>query len=74
MSTENLKEPVAAALQSPRSRRFRSALVVSKIALAMVLLIGAGLMVRTLAGLSRVKPRLQPMDVLNVTRPAFRER
>lgn len=36
------------------SRRFRSVMVVSEVALAVVLLIGSGLMVRTLTGLLRV--------------------
>ena len=67
--TETLKEAGRNALQSPRSRRFRSALVVSEIALAMVLLIGAGLMVRTLAGLSRVNLGFNPMNVLTLRVP-----
>jgi len=72
--TETLKEAGRSALQSPRSRRFRSALVVSEIALAMVLLIGAGLMVRTLAGLSRVNLGFNPMNVLTLRVPLSGER
>src|SRR5213075_2776129 len=64
--TETLKEAGRSALQSPRSRRFRSALVVSEIALAMVLLVGAGLMVRTLVELSRVNLGFNPANVLSL--------
>lgn len=72
--TETLKEAGRSALQSPRSRRFRSALVVSEIALAMVLLIGAGLMVRTLAELSRLNLGFNPMNVLTLRVPLSGER
>jgi putative ABC transport system permease protein len=67
--TETLKETSRSSLQSPRSRRFRSALVVSEIALAMVLLTGAGLMVRTLAQLSRVNLGFNPANVLTLRVP-----
>ena len=40
-------------------RRFRNALVVAEMALAVVLLVGAGLMLRTLWSLQRDRPRLQ---------------
>lgn len=72
--TETLKETGRSALQSPRSRRFRSALVVSEIALAMVLLIGAGLMVRTLAELSRVDLGFNPENILTLRVPLSGER
>ena len=67
--SETLKETGRSALQSPHSRRFRSALVVAEIALAMVLLIGAGLMVRTLAGLTRVDLGFNPENVLTLRVP-----
>ena len=72
--TETLKETGRSALQSPRSRRFRSALVVSEIALATVLLIGAGLMVRTLAGLSHLRLGFNPLNVLTLRVPLAGER
>ena len=72
--TETLKEAGRSSLQSPRSRRFRSALVVSEIALAMVLLVGAGLMVRTLAQLSRVNLGINPAPVLTLRVPLSGER
>jgi predicted permease len=62
--TEALKETGRSSLESRRSRRFRSALVVSEIALAMVLLSGAGLMVRTLVQVARVKLGFNPANVL----------
>src|SRR5260370_18816474 len=56
--SEALSETGRGSLQSPRSRRFRSALVVSEIALAMMRLAEAGPMDRTLLGLNRVKLRI----------------
>jgi putative ABC transport system permease protein len=67
--TETLKETGRTSLQSPRSRRFRSALVVSEIALATVLLVGAGLMVRTLTHLGRVNLGINPVNVLTLRVP-----
>jgi putative ABC transport system permease protein len=72
--SETLKETGRSALQSPHSRRFRGALVVAEIALAMVLLMGAGLMVRTLAGLSRVDLGFNPENVLTLRVPLSGER
>jgi putative ABC transport system permease protein len=72
--TETLKETGHSALQSPHSRRFGNALVVAETALAMVLLIGAGLMVRTLAGLSRLDLGFNPENVLTLRVPLSGER
>jgi len=52
--------------QSPRSLHFGNSLVVSEIALAMVLLVGAGLMIRTLVGMSRVDLGLNTKNVLTL--------
>ena len=64
--TQALGENGRGSMQSPRSRRFRSALVVTEIALAMVLLVGAGLMIRTLTELSRVNLGLNPANLLSM--------
>lgn len=52
--------------QSHHGSRFRKALVISEVALAIVLLIGAGLMMRTLAVLNSVSLGLNPGDVLTL--------
>ena len=67
--TRALKEEGRGSFQSSRSRGFRRALVISEIALAIVLLVGAGLMVRTLAQLSGVKFGFNPANVLTVRIP-----
>ncbi len=72
--TQALGENSRGSMQSPRSRRFRGALVVTEIALAMVLLIGAGLMVRTLAELSRLSLGFNPANLLSLRVPFSGER
>ena len=49
-----------------RDRRFRQSLVVVEVALALVLLVGAGLMIQSLWRLQRVDPGFQPENVLAV--------
>jgi len=71
---ETLKEAGRSSLQSARSRRFRSALVVSEIALALVLLVGAGLMVRTLAELIHVNLGFNPKNILTLRAPLSGDR
>jgi putative ABC transport system permease protein len=72
--TEVLKESARSSLQNPRSRRFRNALVVSEVGLAVVLLVGAGLMVRTLAQLSRLNLGFDPAHVLTMHVPLSGDR
>ncbi len=51
---------------SRASRRFRSVLVVAEVALAIVLLIGAGLMIRSLRSLLAVNTGMQPDHLLTM--------
>jgi putative ABC transport system permease protein len=53
----------------PRSHRFRSALLVTQVALAMVLLVGAGLMIRTLTAMNAVNLGFNPVGVLTLRVP-----
>ncbi|MEW6206892.1 MAG: ABC transporter permease [Acidobacteriota bacterium] len=61
--TVALKES-ARASGAPARRRVRDALVVAEIALALVLLVGAGLMIRSLATLLEVDPGLKSENLL----------
>jgi putative ABC transport system permease protein len=72
--TQALGENSRCSMQSPRSRRFRGALVVTEIALAMVLLVGAGLMIRTLTELSRLNLGFNPATLLSMRVPFSGER
>ncbi|MGA3238554.1 MAG: ABC transporter permease [Bryobacteraceae bacterium] len=51
------------------ARRLRSALVVAEIALALLVLIGAGLLMRSFTGLRRVDPGFQPQGLLTLRIP-----
>jgi len=72
--TRALKDEGRGSFQSFRSRRFRRALVIGEIGLAIVLLVGAGLMVRSLAHLNGVKLGFNPVNVLNLRVPFSGER
>jgi len=57
-----------------RSRRARSGLVVAQVALAMVLLVAAGLLTRSIARLMAVSPGFEPRGVLTASlRPSGRD-
>ncbi|MDQ2871380.1 MAG: ABC transporter permease [Acidobacteriota bacterium] len=47
--------------------RTRSALVVAEVALSLILLMGAGLLIRSLSNLQRVNPGFDPRDVTTMT-------
>ncbi len=63
---EALKESAHAAIGGP-GRRLRAALVVTEIALALVLLVGAGLLTRSLARLLTTNPGFNPDNVLTLS-------
>ncbi len=65
---DSLKETARGAMH-PRSHRFRGALLVGQVALAMVLLVGAGLMIRTLANMNAVNLGFNPVGVLTLRVP-----
>ncbi len=64
---ESLKEAGRSAAGGVRSGRVRSILVVTEVALALVLLIGAGLLVQTLVRLQNVSLGFDPRNVLTMT-------
>jgi len=61
-----LKETGARSGSGLRQNKVRSVLVVTEIALAMVLLVGAGLLIRTFAALHHVDPGFDAHDVLTM--------
>jgi len=71
---EALKQTPGVSDASGSARRLGGALVVSELALAMVLLAGAGLMVNTMAHLYTVDLGFQPQNVLTmrITLPAYK--
>ncbi len=66
---EALKQGQSRGSSPPGGSKTRLLLVVSEVALSLVLLIGAGLMVRTLWQLSSVRPGFDPNNVLTMTVP-----
>ena len=61
-----IKESGARSGSTGRKNMVRSLLVVSEVALAMVLLVGAGLLIRTFAALRHVAPGFDPHNVLTM--------
>jgi predicted permease len=64
--SESLRDGSGGASSGVRRNRLRGALAAAQMALAVVLLLGAGLMLRTLAALSRVDLGLDPDKVLTL--------
>jgi putative ABC transport system permease protein len=60
---EALKESGSKSQGGARSKRLRSLLVVSEVALAVVLMVGAGLLVRSFNNLQRIDPGFNPDNV-----------
>jgi putative ABC transport system permease protein len=66
---ESLNEEGRGGSGSVRQRKVRSALVVIEMALALVLLIGAGLLLRSFQTLTRVDPGFDPQNLMVVNLP-----
>jgi putative ABC transport system permease protein len=66
---ESLNEEARGGTSSARHRRTRSALVVTEIALALVLLVGAGLLLRSFSALTSVPPGFNPRNLLVINLP-----
>src|SRR5262245_3768245 len=64
--SESMKEGSANATVAGGRRRFNAALVVAQVALSLVLLVGAGLMLRTLWSLQRIDLGFNPAGVLTM--------
>jgi putative ABC transport system permease protein len=63
---EALKETGRSNTGSPRSRRMRGAFVVAEVALALVLLVGAGLMMKSFLRLQAVNPGFEAKNLLTM--------
>jgi len=63
---EALKQSAVRSTGRRRGSRFRDALVVAEISLSLLLLIGAGLMIRTLRHLAALNPGYDPSHVVNL--------
>jgi putative ABC transport system permease protein len=66
---ESLNEESRGGSGSTRQRKIRSTLVVAEIGLALVLLVGAGLLLRSFSMLTRVAPGFDPQNLLVVNLP-----
>jgi predicted permease len=64
---ESLKAATRSASSSSRARRVRGALVIGEIALSVVLLVGAGLLVRSFRALEQTDPGFDPHGLLGIS-------
>ena len=66
---QSLNEEGRGSSGSSRQRRIRSALVVAEVGLALVLLVGAGLLLRSFQTLTQIDPGFDPQNMLVVNVP-----
>jgi putative ABC transport system permease protein len=66
---ESLNEEGRCSSSSSRQRKIRSTLVVVEIGLALVLLVGAGLLLRSFSALTRTAPGFTPQNLLVINLP-----
>lgn len=66
---DSLKQGLGKSDAYAGGRGTRSALVISEVALSLILLVGAGLMIRSLAALRNTDPGFDPSNVLTMTVP-----
>jgi putative ABC transport system permease protein len=64
---EALKEGGRSATEGRARNRVRSILIVSEVALSLVLLVGAGLLIRSFMGLRNVNPGFNPQNILTAS-------
>jgi len=64
--TESLKEGRKGATGGVLHQRLRNLLVIAEVAIAVVLLVAAGLMIRSFASISKVSPGLNPQGVVTM--------
>ena len=67
--SRSLKQSARTLAAASTSRRVRSALICSEVALAFMLVTGAGLLLRTFAGMREVEPGFRSQDVLTLSVP-----
>jgi putative ABC transport system permease protein len=63
---ESVKQSGTRTINSRRGSRFRNTLVVTEVAFAMLLLVGAGLLIRSLRELSSIRPGYDPTHLLTL--------
>ncbi|HEY6186723.1 MAG TPA: ABC transporter permease [Pyrinomonadaceae bacterium] len=71
---ESLKEGGRGSTESLRRNRVRSLLVISEVALSLVLLVGAGLLIRSFVALLRTSPGFDAQSILTVDIPLSRSK
>jgi putative ABC transport system permease protein len=63
---ESVKQSGTRTINSRRGSRFRNTLVVAEVAFAMLLLVGAGLLIRSMRELSSIRPGYDPSHLLTL--------